>query len=376
MTELNVSKNSQLPSGQLYFVQWLRVLLISLVVAHHAGQPYGSGGEWPVSDPASNEFLGAFFMLNASFFMGFFFLLAGYFVEVSYDRKGPGAFIRSRLLRLGTPLVLVSIFVFGLIAYSDSKTSMGYFEFLLFEYIGHWQIEMGPLWFIAQLLVYCFLYALWRNLSVKRGETKPVTYPLPGHQTIFLYAMALGIVGGGVRIIYPPNDWVHILWLIPAELAHLPQYISMFIIGIIASRGRWIEEFDLALGRRWFLVGVTAFILALVINAKSHMLPEFIKLQVIQGGLESFICVGFILGLLAIGRTHFSKPGIWWGRLDGCVYGVYIFHVFNVVGVQMAILDLDYSALTKFAIVTVTSLIVTFVTVAMLRCIPFMRKII
>jgi peptidoglycan/LPS O-acetylase OafA/YrhL len=28
----------------LYFVQWLRVVLIVLVVAHHAGQPYGPGG--------------------------------------------------------------------------------------------------------------------------------------------------------------------------------------------------------------------------------------------------------------------------------------------------------------------------------------------
>ena len=62
------------PAGRLYFVQWRRVFLVSLVVAHHAGQPYGpTGGEWPVDDPVSSPWLGAFFAFNAAFFMGFFF---------------------------------------------------------------------------------------------------------------------------------------------------------------------------------------------------------------------------------------------------------------------------------------------------------------
>jgi peptidoglycan/LPS O-acetylase OafA/YrhL len=43
----------------LYFVQWLRVVLIVLVVAHHAGQPYGpGGGEWPVDDPVESPWPG------------------------------------------------------------------------------------------------------------------------------------------------------------------------------------------------------------------------------------------------------------------------------------------------------------------------------
>ncbi|WP_027855907.1 hypothetical protein [Marinobacterium jannaschii] len=48
---------------------------------------------------------------------------------------------------------LVSIFLFGLIAYSDSGFSGNYFCFLWSQYLGGGQLEMGPLWFIAQLLV-------------------------------------------------------------------------------------------------------------------------------------------------------------------------------------------------------------------------------
>ncbi len=356
---------------QLYFVQWLRVILTGLVVAHHAGQPYGpTGGEWPIDDPASNEYLGAFFSLNASFFMGFFFLLAGYFVEGSYDRKGAGAFVRARLLRLGVPLVFITVFIFGLIAYGDAKTSSGYFEFLLFEYIGRWQIEMGPLWFIAQLLMYCLLYALWRVLATKKERAVPA---LPGDRTIFLYALGLGLAGAAVRSVYPQDDWVRILWVIPAEPAHMPQYISMFIIGIVAGRGRWFEAFETALGHRWLLIGIATFF---GLRAGINLMPDFINRQVVWDSLEGFACVGFILGLLAIGRTYLSTPSTWWRRLDGCAYGVYLFHVFILVGLQMAILGLDYPALIKFAMVTLAGLIASLATVATLRRIPYVRDVI
>jgi fucose 4-O-acetylase-like acetyltransferase len=143
---------------RLYFVQWLRVFLICLVVAHHAGRPYGpTGGAWPVSDPASSDLLLPFFALNAAFFMGFFFLIAGYFVEGSYDRKGSWPFLRSRLIRLGIPLLVFAGPLFGTIAYTSSGTTRGYLSFMWFEYLLPLRLEFGPLWFIAHLLLYAFV---------------------------------------------------------------------------------------------------------------------------------------------------------------------------------------------------------------------------
>ena len=87
---------------QLFYINWLRVLLVSLVVAHHAGQAYGpTGGAWPVFEPERTALLGPFFAVNAAFFMGFFFLISGYFVPGSLARKGAARFIRDRLIRLG-----------------------------------------------------------------------------------------------------------------------------------------------------------------------------------------------------------------------------------------------------------------------------------
>jgi glucan biosynthesis protein C len=83
--------------GRLVFVDALRVVVIALVVVHHAAQPYGpTGGDWVVSDPASMTWLGPFFTVNAAFGMGLLFFLAGYFVPRSYDRRGAKPFLSSR----------------------------------------------------------------------------------------------------------------------------------------------------------------------------------------------------------------------------------------------------------------------------------------
>ena len=59
-----------------------------------------------------------FLAVNQSFFMGFFFLISGYFTTGSYDRKGAWYFFKDRLVRLGIPLIFYLIFIDPLIEYA------------------------------------------------------------------------------------------------------------------------------------------------------------------------------------------------------------------------------------------------------------------
>jgi fucose 4-O-acetylase-like acetyltransferase len=111
----------------LVFVDVLRVALIVLVVAHHAAQPYGpTGGEWPVTDPASSELLGPFFAVNAAFFMSLLFLLAGYFVPRSYNRKGAGQFLKDRWMRIGVPLAFFALVVQVPVVYLNESPRLSF----------------------------------------------------------------------------------------------------------------------------------------------------------------------------------------------------------------------------------------------------------
>jgi len=90
----------------------LRVLVIAVVVVFHTATAYLGGSAWYYMDrTASKAWTTAFFPAYAIpvYALGPLFLVAGWFSARSLAHKGAGAFARSRLLRLGVPLI---VFIF------------------------------------------------------------------------------------------------------------------------------------------------------------------------------------------------------------------------------------------------------------------------
>src|SRR5205814_9663957 len=115
----------------------------------HAGQAYGpTGGRWPIFDPERAPILGPFFAVNASFFMGLFFLISALFLPASLDRKGAAAFLRVRVVRLGVPLVAFALLVSAPLAYGDYAAAggpLGFLPYLARVYLGQWRLAARPL---------------------------------------------------------------------------------------------------------------------------------------------------------------------------------------------------------------------------------------
>ena len=373
-----VSSNKQEPaanSGQrLHFVQWLRVWLIISVVAHHSAEAYVAGpGGWPFKDTSTTRLLIPIMGLNAAYFMGFFFLISGYFLEGSYDRNGTWNFVRSKLVRLGIPLVFLVVFLFGFESYGSSGTDLGFWRYLLTIYLGQLQLEYAHLWFIVHLLFYALAYAAWRVVIPRATASEGL--PPPSHTAILLYALALAVTGALVRQVYPQNTWVDFLWIIPVEPAHLPQYLSLFILGIVAGRGGWFTKIDNKVAYTWFWIGIFAFLWG-VLDLSPSFIFRYLDGEAVWGILEAFICVGMILGLLVFFRNNFSAPSKLLKHLVGNVYGVYLLHVFAVFGFQAMLLGIDLRPLIKFPIVLACSLVATFIVVDLLRRIPGVARVI
>ena len=358
---------------RLYFVQWLRVLLICLVVAQHSAEPYVvTGGDWLVHDPASSDLLLVLFILSGTYFMGFFFLISAYFLDASIARHGAASAIRSRLIRLGIPLIVFVIFVNGSIGYAIYGKGGNVVDFIVFRYLLSGHPEFGPLWFIAHLLVYSLVYIALRGLLVPRlGTPRP-----PGHVAILAFALVLGGVTALVRYFYPIDDWVRLFWFVPGEPARLPQYIGLFAVGIIAGRGKWFTEIDSKVATIWFAIGAVIFAIMAALAAPRLALPDYLGLRVLWGFLEAFVCVGMILGLTVLFRRFLSAESTWLRRLDGNVYGVYLIHVYFVMGFQIAVLKTAWPALVKFSVVALASIAVSFLLAALLRRIPGVRRVV
>lgn len=372
--------------ARLVFVDNIRVLLTILVVAHHAGQPYGpTGGDWPLFNPERAGVLGPFFAVNAAFFMGLFFLISGYFLPRAYDRKGAGAFLKDRFPRLGLPLLLTGLLLFGPLSYLDYEGPLSFPQYFLRVYLGEWQVEFAHLWFVAHLLCYAVCYAAWRRLgpATRRSAQTDRQGAAPGHRAILLFTAALALATFVVRIWYPVDRWERFLVFIPAEYAHLPQYLSLFVIGIVAARRDWLRRLPTATGLTWLRIGVVTALARYAYGLGGHhVLPQLLA----DGGLdwrslvwsawEAAICVGLCVGLLVLARERLNGQGKVPRALAANAYAVYVIHIWPVVGLQFALSGVPLPALGKFAIVTLVGVPLCFLLAALIRRLPGVKTVV
>lgn len=378
------TSNSQ--SSRLYFVDNVRVFLIMLVVAHHAGQPYGpTGGAWLIFNPERANILGAFFATNAAFFMGLFFLISGYFLPGAYERRGAKTFLKDRFWRLGIPILFFALLVFPPIFYFAQRSELSFSQFLFQSYLGQGQIQVGHLWFLVHLLFYAVCYVLWHEVSKQdaTSRSKQQQIAVPTHGSILTYLAVLAIVTFIIRIQYPIDTWKGILWIIPAEIAHLPQYLSLFIIGVIAYHHDWFRKMPTQRGLIWLRIGLSAVVLrygyALV---QSHLFPA----RLVAGGgwnwrslvwstWEATICVGLCVGLLVFFRERVNRQKKLGQILSVNAYAVYLIHILVIIPIQFLMAPAPISPFLKFLVVTFTGIPLCFLISHYVRKLPFARTV-
>jgi glucan biosynthesis protein C len=382
--------------NKLLFIDNIRIALIILVLAHHAGQPYGpTGGFWYIENPERASILGAFFTVNRSFFMSLFFMISGYFLPQSYDRKGPKDFLIDRFRRLGVPLLLFFYAVIPVMmyAYYLEFRGYGYIPFLTYYlqiYRGKGPLpfdwsgpawpdrNLGHLWFVEHLLVFALCYAIWRLIrpplaGIDRKEARP-----PRHWEIIAFSLALAAVTFFTRIWYPIDKWGAFLRFIQVAFADVPRDLSFFVIGVIAYRRNWFLNMPKKTGKVWLMIGLTgiAYCYALWLTGHRYFSAGGFNISSLVYALwESFLCSGLCIGLLVFFRENLNSQGTLEKNLAGSTYSVYLFHVPVVVFLQYAIWRTDTSAIIKFVIVVLAAIPLTFLISGYIRRLPIAKRL-
>lgn len=363
-------------SARLVFLDVLRVLVISMVIVHHAAQAYGpTGGFWPVTDPATSDWFLPFYAVNAAVGLGLLFHLAGFLLPGSYDRKGPRQFLKGRRDRLGIPLVFFVLVVnVPLVYLATGRPDPA--EFVRSLYDGAWQGAYLHLWFLGHLLLYSACYVLWMSRRGTRARKRSL--PPPSHAAIVTFAAALILVTWVVRWWFPIDDWVPLFFVLPAEPANLTQYLSLFVLGILAFRNDWFTLIPRKVGLVWLGVGACAAVL--VYSLQAWGLWDVLTAtggmdwhSLVRVTLESLVCTGLAVGLVVACREMFHRPTLFLAAMATASYAAYIVHVFVVVGLQVAVLQIPWPPGAKFVAVAVLGLALSFGIGHVSRLVPGFR---
>jgi fucose 4-O-acetylase-like acetyltransferase len=341
-------------SKRLYYLDNLRVAVITLVIAHHVGQAYGpTGGWWPIQEKARSVLLGPFFTVNRSFFMSLFFMISGYFTVMSFRSKGAQSFLQDRSLRLGIPtlvfgviMIPMQLFVFA----SDGETP------------SIFPIDVGHLWFLEHLLIFNAGYVLMQTLRRNRAEPKQSQGNLPGHLTILIAALALTVVTGLVRIWFPIDKWVYLLGFIRVAFADVPRDLGFFIIGVLAYNQGWFQKYSTRDGYIWLGIGLVLSVYWYAYSlALWKLLPTSgIVMDILRLLWEMLLCFGMCIGLTVLFREKFDFQGKISKAMAQGQYGAYIFHVLFVLLFQFLVLALPITPFIKFVLVTLAAVPTTF----------------
>ncbi|MCV2359935.1 acyltransferase family protein [Paucibacter sp. TC2R-5] len=372
-----MSKNTP----RTYFLDRLRVVLTALVIFHHCAITYGGSGGWfyrefPENPNVSSSItLTMLCSINQAFFMGMFFLIAGYFTPAGFERKGAKRYLSERFIRLGLPLL-----VFGLLlgpmtdAMADISKGHDFWSGWLWR-LERFTFVAGPLWFAWALLLFALAYAAWRALGGKHANA---VQPVPGHAHWLAAAL---LVGAGAMLI---RQWVPTgrnVWAL--QLGYFSSYIMLFALGCAAARHRWLERIERQHALPWFFITLLAIpalpLVAALFGAFEGKSVNF------NGGWswpaaayafwEPLVAWGIIALLLWQFRLRFNRPSPSWQRWSEAAYAAFILHAPVLVAVSLALRSWQAAPGLKFLVVGCLAVAASFWLGRQLRALPGMTRV-
>ncbi len=371
---------------RLDYLDATRAFALVLGVVFHAGlsfMPVFMG--WAVMDISTSPLVGGFILVSHAFRMELFFLLAGFFAHASVHRRGTGAFVRSRLLRLGVPFVagwfllrplLVSGWIMG------SASLRGNFDFWAGLREGVQSLQALPAGlFTGSHLWFLYYLAMITALVIAARASLKFTGLRGGIFAEHADRLFVRLVASRFSLLFLAGPTALVLWFMGGPgwgmatpdqslRPHGPVllvYGGFFLFGWILDRQRArIEQCARLSAARWTLAGiaiVATFLLSAIEQDPSH--PYRMAGHV--GYVVSYALMMWSLVFLSIGvfRKYCAQPRPWLRYVADSSYWMYLIHLPLVVWLQVAVAELPLHWSFKLAFISAATVAVSLLTYAL-----------
>ena len=205
---------------------------------------------------------------------------------------------------------------------------------------------------------------------------------LPSYLGIGIFILAFALVSYLVRIVVPIGKSV----LEFPTLAYLPQYLSFFVLGTVASRHDWFRTLPRSMGVVGLVTAVVAGVL-FPLAFSGHLFsleltPAFTNAMgnghwqsAVYVLWDSIFAVGMCLGVITLFRHFFNGQGRFGRFLSQHSYAVYVIHIPIVVVVAFALRGIDLESLLKFGMAAVIMVPTCFAVAYIVRKIPGVSRV-
>ncbi len=387
MTTELISNESPNTKERLLYIDNLRLLIIVLVVSIHLAVTVSGFGSWYYIygvhlDTLSTVWFAFYQSFTQGYFLGLLFMVSGYFVAASYDRKGFNGFVGDRFKRLIIPtlIFMIAITPFIEIVELGNKTSG-------FNLVGFLS-GTGPMWFAAALFGFSLIYGLLRLFASKPAVTskQEAGNQVPKwNQFKPTFGFAIGLIliiavfAFLIRIVQPIGTDI-----LNFQLCYFASYIVLFILGIMAFRSNLFAKISYRTGKKWLISAIVLgflawFVLVAVATASGTT-------AALEGGLtwqsaafsvwESFVAIAVSIGLIALFKEKFNHQSKLIKTLSNNSFAVYMFHPMIIIPITILLSPLVLYPIVKWLLLCVICVPLCFaVTHFVFRKIPLLKKV-
>jgi surface polysaccharide O-acyltransferase-like enzyme len=203
----------------------------------------------------------------------------------------------------------------------------------------------------------------------------------PSSKMILWFAAAVGVISFVVRIVFPVGRTLNPVGF---QLAHFPQYVALFILGLVASKNNWLDTFSYNEGKKFPRYAARLLLLLTVIFVIQTVgkMPDawFVGglhwLQLLYAVWEQLMGFSIIVAFLTYGKVLWNKSSFLMGKLSRNAYAVYIFHPLVLVTLALSLRNWDVDPALKFLVVAPLAVVGSFLLASMITSLPGVRKIV
>lgn len=365
--------------SRVHYMDNLRAFAMLLGIFFHAALAYSPALHevWLTASPQNSVIVDFIAFFSHSFRMPLFFLIAGFFAALLIQRRGLGAMLKNRLLRITLPLSILlplmltafAILIGWALENVEAKSPMLSLIAILAQYpdAPPPPVTTLHLWFLYQLT---FFYAI-AALVVKwiKCDWMAHIVKLP---KLFLLLAPLLLVPALITQHAP----------IPAPEQFSPQLWSFGFFGLFFIFGFGLFSHQMFLDRlkpyTWamLLISVGAYLVFFRLFPRYSGMQETMSAMAISPSidltqaalatLQAYISVFMSLALLIIGRSALDRQSAGVRLIADSSYWIYIIHLPVLWIIQFYLLDQDLPLLLGFTISALGTLAIGLITYLLL----------
>lgn len=366
--------------GRIAYWDWYRAVMILAMISLHAAMCYMAfaPGWWYVIDPEKSLGFTAWVLVSDTFVMPAMFFAAGYFAPGSLFRRGAGAFLREKAIRIGIPWI-VGVLLFAPLFARASLVSLKiplpptYGEFVRTLWLGP-AYQQGHFWFLGVLLAF-FLLLVPLAGAFRRPEAA-VAAPA-GRRILWTLGLWLAASAAFVLSSYwkPVDSWIPVL-VIYFQPARLVLHLGAFLLGALAWRDRWFDGPEPGAGCLvlWgaLAAGAAAGILLVKLGFPQR---EALALRAAEALCQCGAGVAISAFALFLCRAWGSRPSRMGHLLGETSYGTYWLHQMILMPFAALLVPTGLPILLKFLLILFgTYALCTLLSEGILRRAPLLRR--